>query len=369
MKILIIDNAAIGKLKDNCYSTNKTNGPVIDDLIKCGHKICWYQFLLQNSEGAICYSLNKPEIECVTVKRRKNKIISYLIAYLKIIPLILKCDFVYIYYPNSFKYAASLCRIFGKKYGLYIRGMQGVDNKYSHSIYKKAFTIFTVSEYFTKSVNELVGRPIANSIRPMIPYTEDDIITNRKYTKKERYNILYLGRLDKDKGLTELLYAMKELKHNKNHSIFLKIVGYGAFQSEVQRLCQELCIEDIVSFEGSVNDDELKKQYYMEADAYILPTYHEGFPRTLYEAMIFGTPIITTFVGGIPSLMNDRVNCLRIEPKSTESIVNKIEKLMVNYEETATFITSNGQKTVAPIISKARLTHGQYIAKVLKVCN
>ena len=365
MKILIIDNSAMAKDNNGRYYTNALNGLFIDDLVECGNELSAYQFTTESNKTISVYDLEEHKVRCVPVKPKKNKILNYLTAYIKIIPEIWKADFVYFYYPTSFKYATFLCRLFGKKYGLYIRGMQGVDNSLSHKIYKKAYTIFTVSDYFTNRVNEIVGRKVANTIRPMIPYTNDDIVNDRTYKQKPLYNLLFLGRIDKDKGIVELLNAMKELSQKREYSVLLKIVGNGAFLPEAKQLCKDLGIEDFVSFEGAVYNDELKKRYYLEADAYILPTYHEGFPRTLYEAMIFGSPIITTFVGGIPALMRENENCMKIETRSVDSIVKEVDKLLTDYTDKATHLCTNARNTVKPVISRDRLTHGKDLNRIL----
>ena len=365
MKILFIDNAHMGQIQNKHHCTNALNGEFLNDLIKGGNEITSFQMTMPGHNSSFTYGLEEHGIKCVPVKPKKNKLLSYIIAHLKLIPEIIKTDFVYIYYPNSFKYATFLCRLFRKKYGLYIRGMQGVDNSLSHKIYKKAYTIFTVSNYFTNRVNEIVGREVAHTIRPMIPYDDSHIVTDRVYKNKEKYTLLFLGRIVKDKGVVELLNAIKKLNEKQEYSISLKMVGYGSFLDEAKELCKELNIEHLVSFEGAVSDEDIKKAYYIGADAYILPTYHEGFPRTLYEAMIFGTPIITTFVGGIPALMKNNENCLKIETKSIDSIVEKVNDLISNYSETANTLVANARETVTPIISRKRLRHGEDLNKKL----
>ena len=366
MKMLVIDNSAMNCDKYNNLYTNSMNGAFIKDLIECGNELTWYQFAVKNQKGISGYNLRENNVNCIHVNRTGNKLFSYIKVFFRIIPEIRKADFVYFFYPSSLVLATLLCQLFRKKYGLYIRGMQGFDNKRSHFIYKKAYTIFTVSKFFTDRVNEVVGKEVAHSIRPMIPFSEDDIVKDRIYSKKSMYNLLYLGRIEKDKGIIELLNAVKELTSSKEFAMSLKIVGGGNFLEGAKQLCYDLNIDKHVSFEGVVYDDTIKRKYYLESDAYILPTYHEGFPRTLYEAMIFGTPIITTFVGGIPALMKDGVNCLEIETRSSSSIVEKIKNFFANYEQTATAICSTASETIKPIISKNRLTHGKDLDKILK---
>lgn len=365
MRILVIDNAAMAVDVNKRFYTNGLNSSFFNDLVEVENEVTAFQLTMECNKSAILYDLEEHGVNCIPVKRRRYKLLSYIIAYLRIIPEIIKTDFVYIFYPNTFKYATFMCRLLGKKYGLYIRGMQGVDDKFSHRIYKKSYTIFTVSKYFTDKVNEIVGNEVAHTIRPMVSYNDDDIIKDRIYTDKKHYNLLFLCRIVKDKGVVELLNAIKILSQSNKYSITLTVVGYGDFLLEAKQICKDLGIEDYVRFAGSVNNEEMKKQYYLEADAYILPTYHEGFPRTLYESMIFGTPIITTFVGGIPTLMKDNFDCLKIEKKDIDSIVKKVDQLFCNYAETAKLLSLNARNTVTPIISKTKLTHGKDLNKIL----
>ena len=115
-----------------------------------------------------------------------------------------------------------------------------------------------------------------------------------------------------------------------------------------------------------MNNEEKKKRYYMESDIYILPTYYrEGFPRTLYEAMIFGTPILTSFVSGIPSLMVDKFNCLKITERSVKSIEDGILFAINNYELMGTY-ANNATQTVLKVIDPKRLSHAQDVDRVIR---
>lgn len=362
MKILLFDNSGMN-YENGDYFIDKKTGEFAEELKSLGHEITFFGQIIHNSKkhthvyGIIANGMK------VCGLRRRNKIMTYIMLYLKSIPALLKSDFVYMFYPNAFKYVALFCRLTSKKYGLYIRGMQGIDNKGSQMIYKNAYTVFTVSDYFTQNVNRVAGHNIANTIRPMISFTEKDIIKNREYKTKEKYNLLYLGRTTDDKGIAELLYAITDLKQ-LNFNFHLTIVGDGGYLQNLKLLAENLKINDLVSFEGGVYDQNLVKKYYLNADIFVLPSYHEGFPRTLYEAMIFGTPIITTFVGGIPYLMKDNINCKKIKPKSVNSIVEKLSWAMNNYEKMGIF-AEKAKETVAKILDPNKPTHAQHLHSIL----
>jgi glycosyltransferase involved in cell wall biosynthesis len=197
----------------------------------------------------------------------------------------------------------------------------------------------------------------------MIPLTEKNIVSNREYIHKEHYKILFLARLEADKGVKELLLAVAELKNN--YSFSLDLVGSGGYLQQAKDLVKELDISEYVKIHGTVLNPNKVRQFYLDSDLYILPTYHEGFPRTLYEAMIFGAPIMTTFVGGIPSIMSNKYNCLEIKPKSVESIVNCITYAFDNYSSVAE-LTTNAIKTVLPIIQSSRQSHAEHLNTLMR---
>ena len=365
MNLLVIDNSSVSIGKDGQHYTNALNGIFLDGLIEAHHRVTYFQFENDNKNSINDYNLEAHGISYQVLQLLSNKLLRYLYAYFMAFLAVRRADFVYIYYPTSFKYVPYLCRMLGKPYGLYIRGMKGLDDRISHSNYRHAFTIFTVSDLFTKKVNTLCGTERAHTIRPMVPYTDADVVQHRKYTEKASYSILYLGRIAEDKGLAELLHAAAILRKEGKHPFHLRIIGNGEYMEKLKELHATLQLQDVVSIEGPVLDPEEKTRCYLSADLYVLPTYHEGFPRTLYEAMIFGTPIVTTFVGGIPALMVDGENAKRIEPQSAKSIVDGLTYAMEHYEEMGR-MARNGAQLVSKIVNRNRLTHAQHLHEILQ---
>lgn len=362
MKILLFDNSSITPTKNDFCVEPKT-GLFAVDLKDLGNIITLYGQKVLAQDTVHTFNLLENDIKVSGLKRKKNKTFNYILLYIRVIPEILKTDFVYIFYPTAFKFIPLLCWLFRKKFGLYVRGMNGINDKVSVWNYKKAFTIFTVSDFFTEMINKRINKETANTIKPMIPFSEKDVIMDRDYSLSDNVSILYLGRIAHDKGIAELLKATKILK-DKGYNFELNLVGSGEFLQKAKQLIQEYSIDDIVFVRGAVFEPEEVKSYYINAHLYVLPTYHEGFPRTLYEAMIFGTPIITTFVGGIPALMRDGWNCKEIQPKSTESIVEALEFAFFNYDRMIEF-AKNGSNTVSKIVDCKRLTHAQHLNKII----
>lgn len=356
MRILIIDNSSFAT-NGGRYFTNALNGIFIDEMIRLGNEVVYFQFCSSSSNNLCSFDLEEHGVTCIPLPYTKHKFLSYLHAFLKAVKQIKASNFVYLYYPNSFRYCAFLCLLLNRPYGLYIRGMNGLNTMLSYFFYKNAQTILTVSESFSLMVNRAIGEKVAHTIKPMIPFSDADVIIGREYFSKDCYRILYLGRLAADKGLAELVKAAKHL-HDNGFSFKLTIVGNGEFSSCLSQKVMDMHLQDVITLEGPVFDNDVKANYYKQADLYVLPTYHEGFPRTLYEAMIFGTPIITTLVGGIPALMEDGVNCKRIEPRSVDSIVETLTFAMNNYEYMGR-MAKNATQLVAKVVDHNRPTHAQ----------
>jgi glycosyltransferase involved in cell wall biosynthesis len=100
---------------------------------------------------------------------------------------------------------------------------------------------------------------------------------------------LYVGRLNPQKGLTNLLRAFK-LAHEQNPNIQLTIVGEGSEKEKLLKLTDELCLTGNIRFEGFQPQTD---KYYKRAKATLLTSNFEGFPNVLVESISLGTPVIS----------------------------------------------------------------------------
>ena len=167
---------------------------------------------------------------------------------------------------------------------------------------------------------------------PTSSFTRDDFYERLDTCSGDIINILYTGRLDLQKGLVELLHSMSELKESFDN-IHLHIVGKEYEKKKtVEKLLKvlsfDLNINNIITFHGyKTNGPELNKMYRM-SDIYVIPSYNEGFPRTIWEAMANSLPVVTTDVGGIPMILSHNKNAFFIKPKSIEALTKAISKLI-----------------------------------------
>ncbi len=178
-------------------------------------------------------------------------------------------------------------------------------------------------------------------------------------------HLLYVGRYDWQKGFKELFEAVAQLK--KDNSILLHMVGWDTDAKKknqllMQKTIANLGIEEQVVIEGYKKvGEELNKMYEM-ADVFVLPSYAEGFPRCIWEAMAHGIPVVATAVGGIPVVLRDCNNSLLISPHSTHALVTAVSRIKED-EQLRTTIISNGYTTVSDATLEVQ---GDIIVKILQ---
>ncbi len=126
-------------------------------------------------------------------------------------------------------------------------------------------------------------------------------ITNSK-------KIFFIGNLKKEKGCMDLLESFIQLSPH-HPELKLYFAGTGAMLPIMKKHCTDAQLQDRVQFLGQVKHQELN-YWYNIADIVCLPSYNEGVPNVLLEAMACGTPIVATNVGGIPEIITDDTGLL-----------------------------------------------------------
>lgn len=160
-------------------------------------------------------------------------------------------------------------------------------------------------------------------------------------TERETY-VLFLGQLTAEKGFFDLLHAVTEVRQTCPW-LRLKCGGDGD-RDAAERAIAELALDGAVELLGWVSGEQ-KDSLLRGAATFILPSYQEGVPMSVLEAMAFGVPVIASAVGGIPDVVEDGTNGYLIEPGNTSAIARAITRL-VNDGELRARMARNAAITV-----------------------
>ena len=134
----------------------------------------------------------------------------------------------------------------------------------------------------------------------------------------------YLGRIEPNKGMTELLEALKICKAE---GIKFKVIFAGKEQTEGEYLPKfEEALGEDFEYCGLVSG-ETKREFLDSLDVFVMPTYFEGLPMSLLETMSYGAVPVVTKVGSIPTVVKDGENGLFVKVKDVDSICEALKKL------------------------------------------
>lgn len=151
-----------------------------------------------------------------------------------------------------------------------------------------------------------------------------------KPLKKGKIEIVYTGRILKDKGVIDLIKAMKLLDDESKKDIVLKLYGTIDIKNPAHIKEEELksqLIRGFIKWEGFTSE---VKRILESADIYCLPSYREGLPKSSIEAMAIGRPIITTNAPGCEDTVQDGYNGYKIEAGDVEALSKKLNELIRN---------------------------------------
>ncbi len=150
-----------------------------------------------------------------------------------------------------------------------------------------------------------------------------------RLSKTKNIKILFLARLERSKGIFETVDAVKSLL-DKRMPVTLSIAGDGPVRKELEEYTRQLFdFEDSVRYLGYVRDKE-KIRVFTEHDIYCLPSYTEGLPNSVLEAMSFGMPVITCPVGGLKDMFEDNKMGLLCPIQSVEEVALALEKMITD---------------------------------------
>ncbi len=139
--------------------------------------------------------------------------------------------------------------------------------------------------------------------------------------------LLYHGRVDRRKGVLDLLDAFALLRDAGDLNLKLIVSGIGPDSDATAARVNELGLEDDVNLTGYAAYEAVP-QIYHRGDIFLSPTYAEGFSNTILEAMASGLPIVSTQAVGVVDCLRDEDNALLVQPTDVPALAAAIRRMV-----------------------------------------
>lgn len=176
---------------------------------------------------------------------------------------------------------------------------------------------------------ELVNRHLLQRDKCRIIHGSGVNIDKFEMTKlPNEKSMLFIGRLIGDKGIREYLELAKRLRSSHTE---IKCMLVGPFDSNPSAISREelqpYIDSNIIEYYGEQKD---VRPFLQQCSVYVLPSYHEGTPKTVLEAMSIGRPIVTTDAPGCRETVLDGINGYLVPIKNVEALYNSVCKILDN---------------------------------------
>ena len=131
-------------------------------------------------------------------------------------------------------------------------------------------------------------------------------------TTEKRYDLVYYARIDKNKGIEDLISVVADLK-GKGRSLKTLVMGRGSesYIDQLKETIKEKGLGDLIDFAGFIESHEDVYKLAAQARLMVLPTHNDGIPNTIREAMFMKLPVVANNVGGIPRFNGNR-HCIHL---------------------------------------------------------
>ena len=213
-----------------------------------------------------------------------------------------------------------ILHLHGSEMKVFYQGLPAFLQRRVRSHLEKATRVVVLSESWREFVSSIA--PAANItvvpnyvVLPPLPAQGD----------RAPQDILFLGAVGQRKGVFDLIPAFAEIADAYPGARL--IIGGNGETEAAGKLIAERGLEDRVVLAGWVSGDA-KEELVKSSSIYVLPSYNEGLPMSVLEAMAAGLAVVTTKVGGIPELMTDGVDGLLVDAGDRDALAKALAKLL-----------------------------------------
>lgn len=218
------------------------------------------------------------------------------------------------------------------KYRLFIQCLGSDVNVHSKHYFRKALLkksfdlsdgVITVSKALQGEVEKISKKAKVETIYNGVNFSQFTLSAE----KFDQTSLIFIGNMIKTKGIYELLNAVKTMIGSGSY-FHLHMVGNGPEIDNIKTLLITNNLQQSVTVHGTINHHQVV-DLLQKCHVLVLPSYQEGVPNVIMEALACGVPVVATKVGGIPEVVNDN-NGVLINHHNEGDIVAGIEKCLSN---------------------------------------
>ena len=211
--------------------------------------------------------------------------------------------------------------------------------KIARSAFTTCITDFTKSQCMIYSEPEHWSKFVTVRCGPDARFLEGDIAPLPAESR-----LVWVGRVCEEKGVPLLVEAALEVAE-EDERFELVLVGDGPLRPHLEARVREAGFEARIRFTGWASSDAVK-QAILDARAMVLPSFAEGLPVVIMEALALGRPVISTFIAGIPELVETGVNGWVVPAGSRVALVEALREVLGSGEAELMKLGRRGREMV-----------------------
>lgn len=216
----------------------------------------------------------------------------------------------------------------------------------------EASEVIVNSNYMKSELQRLFGLPFEkiNVVPNGINLTtfdgiERDYDFRRRYAMDNEKIILFMGRLVYEKGIQHLIAAMPKILSGYRDAKLI-VAGRGGMIDELRAEVDALGIGNKVYFAGYVNGKDVAKMYKI-ADVSVFPSTYEPFGIVALEAMLAGTPVVVSDIGGLNEIVQHRENGMKSYAGNANSLADSILEILYDHQLAQNIVKNAKEKVIS----------------------
>lgn len=203
-------------------------------------------------------------------------------------------------------------RFFADESGLWSR-------RYIRWVFDRARVVLVLSQGWAAAIRQVTQNPRVRVLPNPV------VVPRQTASPNAGKRLVFLGRVEAEKGVAELIQAVSRLGAAHPE---VELVLAGDQPAEwAEAYARSLGVDGRLRFVGWVTG-ERKAAVFYEANVFVLPSYHEGLPMSLLEAMAWGLPVVATAVGGIPDVVVQGRHGYLVPPRDTQALTLALDRLL-----------------------------------------